>query len=106
MCSKWHTPETTGAEAKNLFLKREGHSVSSEAKQESIDIFNGGGRFSQVAFGEKNEIDFPPKPGISLISYLEIQGGAHSAREGLVCVGGVCLPLRLGAGPRSTWPES
>ena len=64
---------------KNLFLKREGHSVLSEAKQESIDIFNGGGLFSQVAFGEKNEIDFPLKPGISLISYLERQGGAHSA---------------------------
>ena len=29
-------------------------------------------------------------------------------REGLVCVGGVCLPLtpgRLGVGLRSTWPE-
>ena len=90
MCCKWHTPETTGAEAKNLFLKmgrpdrererqREGHSVSSEAKQESIDIFNGGGLFRQVSFGEKKEIDFPPKLGISLISYLERQGGAHSA---------------------------
>ena len=67
---------------KKLFLKmgrREGHSVLSEAKQESIDIFNGGWLFSKVSFGEKKEIDFPPKPGISLISYLEIQGGAHSA---------------------------
>ena len=28
---------------------------------------------------KKKDIYFPPKPGISLISYLEIQGGAHSA---------------------------
>ena len=33
----------------------------------------------KVGFGAKKEIDFPPKPGISLISYLERQGGAHSA---------------------------